>query len=177
MAFTSYPTVTIGSEPYDVYVSLEDAENYAAAMLNATAWDDATDNQKSVALVTATRTLDRQQWKGTKEDEDNALEFPRAGTDAIPQGIADATVELAVALLGGSSAETSISTESLEKRIKAGSVEIENFRARTGNTFRFPLPVQELIRPFLAASGSRVISSGTSGETTADDDYGFTNSA
>lgn len=155
MAF-SYDTVTIDSEAYEVFASLDYAENYASAVFGATSWSDATDANKNLALVTATRTMNRQNWIGEKADSDNELEWPRSNIegvadDAIPDKLKEATVELAISILAGSTVQTSITTENLSKRLKAGSVEIENFRSTAGNNLRFPLPVQELIGQWLTA--------------------------
>lgn len=92
-----------------------------------------------------------------------ALAFPRSGlTDkegetvsatTVPQAVKDATCELAYEVSQNSDLETSRSQDDNTKRLKAGSVELENFRPQL-NQGRFPFPVTELISLFLAASSA-----------------------
>lgn len=90
-----------------------------------------------------------------------ALAFPRSGlTDregetvdalSVPQVVKDATCELAYEISQDPSLETSRNQDDNTKRLKAGSVELENFRPQM-NRGRFPFPVTELVGLFLAAS-------------------------
>lgn len=92
---TSYPTV-------------EEADDYFSGRLHSEDWTEAT--LKEVALMTATRLLDRYAiWEGTKSTQEQALDWPRYGVedkdgyiiddDIVPDAIKQATCELAYALL------------------------------------------------------------------------------
>jgi hypothetical protein len=60
------------------YISLEDAEKYFATRLNSGIWSSATDEDKSIALIMATRALDNYlTFRGIKYSVDQSREFPR----------------------------------------------------------------------------------------------------
>ena len=179
--------VTIGSTTYEVYSSLSEAEEYFNASTQYDDWQAFNDDQKRRGLVSATRLIDRQDWQGEKAEQGSPtqeLEFPRsdltdcsgvsvASDDSLPLAVT-ASQLLALDLLDGQELETSRTTEDLTKRLKAGSVEIENFRADKGEATRFPTDVMELLGCFLsgglAIAGS--IATGTDGEA-LDDDFEF----
>lgn len=179
--------VTIGSSDYIVYSSLTDADAYFNASVQFDEWDAFTEDQKRRGLVSATRLIDRQRWQGEKTEQGSPtqdLEFPRddltdcSGDPVSSDDSLDLAVEasqlLAFDLLDGQELETSATTEDLTKRLKAGSVEIENFRADANAATRFPTDVMELLGCFLsggaAIAGS--ISTGTDG-IALDDDFEF----
>ncbi len=180
-------TITIGASDYDVYSDVAAADEYYNASTEFSDWDAFTDPEKSRGLVSATRLLDRQQWQGEKETTSPTtdLTFPRTGLttcsgDTVTSAeslviITETTQLLALDLLSGETVDSSRSTEDLTKRLKAGSVEIENFRADKESFSRFPLDVMELIGCFLASNvtiaGS--IATGTDG-VAADIDFDVT---
>jgi hypothetical protein len=181
------PLVTIGATEYEVYSSLADADTYFNASIQFVEWDAFSDDQKSRGLVSATRLIDRQDWQGEKTEQGSPtqnLEFPRtglthcSGTSVGSDESLDIAVEasqmLAFDLLDGQELETSKSTEDLTKRLKAGSVEIEYFRADLDSAARFPTDVMELLGCFLAGGAAIAgsISTGTDG-TALDDDFDF----
>lgn len=107
--------LTVGT---DSYVTLAEASEYLAARLGATAWESADDATREKALKHATRAIDRQTFIGRKEDEDQALAFPRCYLSppaahnyrsdiitrwwcetAVPQAVRDAQCEEALARL------------------------------------------------------------------------------
>jgi hypothetical protein len=162
----TYNTVTIGSNEYDVYSDLPTAETYLNGESWATAWQaETSDDAKGRALVTATRTLDKLVWPGSKTEPAQALEWPRKGTGlsedlvpdefTIPQRIIDATAVLAALAIAGVDFINKSSTQSgAVKRQAAGSVSIEFFR----DVFdldgeRLPLAAWELIAPLLGGAG------------------------
>lgn len=177
------PFVMIGSKLYDVYADEADADNYLDAAFHGGAWRSETDDDvKRRALVTAARLLDRQSWLGEKTVDNQALEWPRANTGVdgvgasdVPQAIVDANIELALALVDGSDVQDVQNTSQKLQSIKAGSVSLTYFRGAEGKAVRFPQIVQELIRNLLSGSVKAVrgTSSGTDGNTTTDDDFGF----
>lgn len=172
-------TVTIGGTDYDTYATVAEADEYLAADFTATAWRAETDeDQKSRALVTATRLLDRQTWPGEKADEFQPLAWPRTGVTGyddyeVPQAVIDACCLLAKYIHEGSTLETSPTTANNTKRLKAGSAEIEYFFPLSNGT-RLPLPVMELLAGLLGAAGSSVSAAqsfDTDGCSVADDSY------
>jgi len=59
------------------YVDLEYADKYFSERLNAEKWISSIVEQKSQALVTATKKIDRQIFTGMKADLSQKLQFPR----------------------------------------------------------------------------------------------------
>lgn len=166
----TYQTVTIGAAEYEVYADLATADLYLAAEPNAATWREGDEEENSRALVSATRILNRAPWAGEKTDSSQALAWPRTGTgvdgvedDLIPQAIIDASIELANAIRNGYDAANQASTASGTKRQKAGSVEIEYFSSVSVDGTRYPLPVHELIAPYLGGSGGSAAGSIASG--------------
>lgn len=87
------------------YISEADADTYFADRLNAESW---TGDNRSKALIQATKMIDFKKFKGVKTSEAQALKFPRIGLvddgvivdrDTVPQKVKDATCELAIYLL------------------------------------------------------------------------------
>jgi hypothetical protein len=102
---------TIGGTAANSYVTVAEADTYFDGRLYATAWtEDATEDDKIKALITATDRLDREDYYGYRWEEDQRLKWPRSGVatddgveiafDEIPRQLKDATCELALALLG-----------------------------------------------------------------------------
>jgi len=187
MPFT-YPAVSIGSAPYDVYADVEDADGYIDASMSSAAdtWRDSTltdATTKARALVSATRWLDSVNWTGEKADASQELAWPRTGitgvaSDELPPQLVSACAELAMALADNSDARAELSDPGT-KSLKAGSVAIDYFRPE-GNTqvqTPFPAVVMALISQWLG--GSVVIGGAVSYGTECkskllDEQYDFT---
>ncbi len=162
-------TITIGANTYTVYQSVAEIDVYADAAIgdDADAWRAADEDTKARAGVTATRTLDRQSWQGEKTDESQELAFPRTGltdadgnavaSDTVPDQVLQANSELALALIGGQPVQNDPASNGLTRKLKAGSAEIEYFRAIT-TAARFPGPVQELIGIWLGGGSASLYS-------------------
>lgn len=140
------PKITIGSEIYTVYADVAAADLYAAGAMGAGAdkWRNAEAAIKERALISATRTLERQKWQ--------------SGYDAFDKRVAvtnivNASIEIAFALLNKSSLETA-TTGQTKKRVKAEGVEIEYFRGAEGPAFRFPRNIHELLLPYMGGTGT-----------------------
>jgi hypothetical protein len=112
-----------GKPDANSYADLGDGNTYHAGHLYATAWTAATDEQKAVALVMATRLIDAEfQFNGTRTNAAQALQWPRAlcwdpdairvplsvllplpsdyvPFDSVPKAVVDATCEVARAML------------------------------------------------------------------------------
>lgn len=178
------PEVVIGSISYPVYADVEAANNYFAAASHAAAWVAATVDQKGQALVTSTRTLDRQRWLGDKTDPDQDLAWPRTNTgvdgvedDEVPANIITASMEMALSILNGEGVQTDQNVSQKIQSLKAGSVSITYFRGAEGQPLRFPLIVHELIRDYLAATGRLGLSgiaTGVDGASVTNEDFGYT---
>lgn len=96
---------------YDsMYGSLVDAQSYFDTRLNADAWLESTQDEQKKALISATRRIDRLNFNGDKTSSDQTLEFPRGGDQTVPQDIAVACYEIALALLEGADPEMEFSS-------------------------------------------------------------------
>lgn len=170
--------IIINATSYDAYVTVDEADAYLEGDFTATAWRAETDEDaKARAIVSASRYLDRLSWVGEKATPDQPLAWPRSGIDGIddyeiPQQVLDACCLLAKYIHEGQPIETSQTTQSNVRRIKAGSVEQEFFYPFTLGT-KMPMPVQDLLAGLLAGgsivAGSR--SYGTDGCPVSDDSY------
>lgn len=176
-------TVMIGSQVYVVYADIPEADLYLDALATATNWRAADDDTKAMYLVTATRVLDRQRWKGTKTAADQDLAWPRTGTgvtgvvdDEIPDNIITASIEMANMLADGSELQTDQSIAQKIQQLSAGSVSLTFFRGAEGAALRFPLPIMELIRDYLASTRPVLgggFFGGTDGESVTGEDFGL----
>lgn len=172
-------SVTIGSNDYDTYSDVETAVIYLTPNPDAAAFLAGTDDQQAGWLVQAARILDRQPWPGSKTDGvDQGPAWPRADTgiddvdeDTVPQAIVDANCELAAALAAGTFTASQQSTFNAQKRLKADTVEIENFYA-VDQALPLPLPVWQLISPFMAGAGGTNLSPSSSTGTCYEDNIG-----
>jgi hypothetical protein len=156
--------VQIGSETYFVYADVPDADAYMEASVGAAAdaWRDADEVSKARALVSGTRAIDAQSWKGEKTVADQEGDFPRTGLtypdgsavdpDEVPPEVVVANIELAAMLNAGESIDPSAARQTTARRLKAGSVEIENFR-QFGLLGVFPSSIMRLLGFWLAGTG------------------------
>lgn len=81
------------------YASVDFADLYFEDRGNAT-WAAATDDAKEQALIRAADYMDsRFRFRGSKADEEQALEFPRAGYDEVPVKVQRAACEYALRAL------------------------------------------------------------------------------
>lgn len=152
-------TITVGTNSY---ITVANANTYFASSLSNDDWSALDDDTKERALITATRMIDRQIWSGAKTSDAQALQWPRTGvidsygndvsSGSVPQAIIDATCELALAIYQDPTIQTTKSTSTNTKRVKAGSAEVEFFRPQ--KIGRFPTLVQELIGQFLGGANA-----------------------
>lgn len=164
-------SITLGGTSYFSYISIADADAYLAAEQSAASWRALTDqDDKARTLISASRLLDRQIWAGTLTDADQTEAWPRtdiAGVedDETPLVIGYAAALLASAMIDGFSATTN-PVALPEKRIKADTVEIENFRPNEETAIPLPFAVWQLISKYLGGISSLLggsESTGTSG--------------
>lgn len=90
----------------DPYVTVEDANAWVAAeLLDSSAWDGSTDEERLKALRVATRAIDKLRFRGRKTLESQALEFPRNGGTTVPNDIQVACILEACQRLDGRDTE------------------------------------------------------------------------
>lgn len=149
------------------YASNAEAIAYLALSSNGQAWAALTEGQQDIALVTATRMLDRARWQGRKTVDTQTLEWPRAEVtcfgnpvdeSVVPDRIINAQIELANLLSIRPTVETNPTGAQSTglRRVQAGTVQVEFF-ARNDNTDvaslrRFPTVVWEYISCFLLSA-------------------------
>jgi hypothetical protein len=184
-----YPIVSLDTDN-PVFADVEMADAYLSGAYHADNWRTLDDDSKGRALVTATRTLDRQEWLGVKTDDLNELDWPRKDTgvigvdpDLIPVDIQNATIELALSLTQGSDVQNYQSANGNIQTLRAGSASITYFRGggNGGTPTRFPQIVWELVEPYLSGgAGSANVglapsqSAGTQLESVTGKDFGYT---
>jgi len=133
MAVTLVVETGAGLATANSYATLVEAETYHEMRLHITEWTAASDADKTIALMWATRLLDDMvMWVGTKGDEDQALRWPRDGVvdpdgdevadDEIPKFLREATCEFA-RLLIETDREADPDTKGF-KEIRAGSLKL-----------------------------------------------------
>lgn len=87
------------------YIEITEADEYFRFSLYSEPWDDASEETKEKALVSATRSIEKLSFRGIKTDEDQLLEFPRNGETVVPAAVKQACCEEALALLSGKNPE------------------------------------------------------------------------
>lgn len=156
-------SVTINTVNYPVYGlgnldPVGDADAWFGARLGVDAWTNASPDQKSQALVTARRMMDRRAaWSGEPQVDGQPTAWPRTGVicdgDPVPDGepfpdeIAFGQFELALSLLEDESIQDSQGTGSNVKVAQAGSAKVEFFQPTLSgpNNSLFPVTVTEYI--------------------------------
>lgn len=182
-----FETVTISSIDYDAYSDLATADAYLNADPTAEVYRALDANGRGRSIVSGTRVLDVQPWAGAKADEAQAHAWPRTGIvidgvavdpTIIPDDVVRACIELANASANGVDIANFVSTQATQRRFKAGSVEVENFRMPTASYRSFPLPEPAwlLIQKFMGGSPGAVgaKSFGTCGDSILDDGFDHT---
>ncbi len=179
----SLNTITIGTVDYIAYASVAEGNAYLNTdPLRGAAWDALDAEGKGKMLVSATRRLDLERWKGVKTGGEGVQEekWPRTGvtyldgtavsTAEVPKELENATILLAGSIaLDAKNADSGTSGSNV-KRVKAGSAEVEYFRATTPGSAMQDESVMDLIRQFLAGSGvSTGLASGCDEESTFGD--------
>lgn len=153
---------TIGGAASNTYVTLAEASTYFGDRLNSDAWDSASSDNKSKALLTATKVLDsRVIWKGDKAQSSQRLQWPRYGVEdsvsypdsgkntdfldtVIPQFLKDAQCEQALALL--TNADQLADTNKGISKVKVDVVELTFDKQDTADVLA--RPVRDLIEPY-----------------------------
>jgi len=132
-------TATAGSASANSFVTLLESEAYMETRLNGSTWDDASADDRSRALVEATREMSACAWKGRRSTDTQALSWPRQwvtdfdssnltyiDSTIVPQWLKDVTVELAFQFIkAGTSDVASIDQTIGIKRKKVDVLETE----------------------------------------------------
>ena len=150
-------TITIGANNYSAYIDQADADAFLAADASRyVAWAALSDDQKKINIVTASRRLDRLNWKGTLTDPTTPqpLAWPRdsvgvSGLDdgETPQAVLDACAFLAGDLALDSSEADKLNQGKNIKAVGAGSARVEFFKPTDGPKLKGP--ILELLRQYL----------------------------
>ena len=95
--------IVIGTATLSSYASVDEADAYLLgdAGPRRVTWTSADEDAKARALVTATRTLDRLPWRGSRSMTTQATAWPRSGigTTSLPTDIEVAAVLIAAHLV------------------------------------------------------------------------------
>ena len=145
----------------DSYISLADADTYFTNHGSPSEWADATDAAQEAALRYAVQWIDSSfSWKGEIVDDDQVLDWPRAGvydderrlvaSTSIPQRVKDAQCEAALEHLKSSLIAGLARGGKVKRQRVEGAVEIEYADHAPGERVRYH--VERLLAPFLAAS-------------------------
>ena len=141
----------------NTYASLADANAYWADRGNAT-WADATDDEKSSALIQATAYLNGLSWTGSKVAP-RKMAWPRVdveidgymvGSDEIPDAVIDATCYMAGEILGG--AEPLAAQDRALSSMTVGSVSM-TWDAASPQAPQYPA-IRSILRGYIMASNS-----------------------
>lgn len=143
------------SVPTNSYVTLAETDTYHDDSIHGyETWEDTDDDDKTRALLTAFRVIERQDYKGTPT---GSQKWPRSGlTDeddnpisdaSVPEFVERAQMELALELIENPSVQTDSDTRDNTKRLKAGTVAITKFRPISGT--RFPVIINEYLGRYI----------------------------
>lgn len=142
--------ITLSGNQYFSYASVAQADEYLVPDINYATWSALSTEAKGARLIQATRLLDGLSYieNADTQDERDNIEAFKFATILIASYVATG----GIAILGASVAAAQT------KRLKAGSVESEEFRA---NSFYFPSAYSDwpknilsLIKPYLQTSAS-----------------------
>lgn len=155
------PTVTIGSDTFNVYVDQATAATYFNGRAGGAVWLTYVADDRARGLVSATRLLDLQSWVGTKTSPSQPIDWPRDGVvdrdgaaianTVFPPDIQAGCCELALALLQDPTLqESSQGSSSNTKKLEAKGVAIEYFAPVDGA--RLPTACYERVAFYYTSS-------------------------
>jgi hypothetical protein len=151
-----------GSSTANSYCSVNNADTYHEKRLHVSTWTAATDDNKEIALMWATRLVDEQViWNGVAVGTDQALMWPRnllydrngfaILSTTIPTFLKEATAEFARYLIGEDrTTETNRDLMGFKKiKIDVLAMEVDAYRAKEV----MPPSVWTMIRPYCKKIG------------------------
>lgn len=86
-------------DPY--YGTINGGHIYFSKRLRTEDWELASDRDRQKALFEATYMIDRLNFKGSKTNLSQKLQFPRDGDTTVPRDVEYAAYEIAIVLLSG----------------------------------------------------------------------------
>jgi|TARA_B100000073_G_scaffold242468_1_gene203421 hypothetical protein len=135
-------TAILSSASANSYVTLTEANLYFETVPDSTTWDNKSNDQKTRALIAATRWIDSFVYFGDRCDQGQALKFPRnnyqvddveLACTTIPNNIKYAQYELARALANDTDAITgNVGTNGNIAEAKLGDLEVKYNTASQG---------------------------------------------
>jgi hypothetical protein len=163
---------TVGGASSNSFVTLAEADTYIEGRLNASAWDDASDDSCNRALVEATREISSLTgWYGSRVTDTQALSWPRDfcpipdGANGwyyentlIPQAVKDATMELAFQFLNAGTTDIASLDSNIgiiEKTVDVLTTRYAEPYQRAQGLKRYPR-VWRLLSPLLEVTGSQI---------------------
>lgn len=132
--------VTVSAVTVTTFGDVAGGDTYFATMLASTAWTGAATDTKGQGLATATRYL---LDVGVYDPDTGLAVTPSADDTGVPEGLIEGTYELARAMIADPAILDKIDSSTNQKRVKAGSAEVEFFRPVEGGLF--PARVQRAI--------------------------------
>ena len=156
-----------GSSTANSYSTVADADSYVADHGADAVWSAASEAEKQEALRLGSQYIDlmyASRFKGVKENNENALSFPRMGctdedgysiySDVVPNKIMYAAIEAAIRSING---DTFLSKQSTPGKIKSESKKLAVLEKSTeyvhGKDQEPAYPrIEALVRPFLKGS-------------------------
>ena len=142
------------------YCTVAEADAYFEDRIDVAAWNNADDEQKAQALVTATFTLDDMTWTGVAVSESQSLAFPRSGNyfdpklgisvaldDTVPTRVTNATFELAYHYLNN---DGLLDDSGSALNIQVGRITLEDVRLPSS----MPSHIKTHINPLLKNGGA-----------------------
>jgi hypothetical protein len=142
------------------YVELDEANAHFENRLDVAAWDEASDELKSKALVSATMLIDSYEWTGIAVSESQPLAFPRVGEyfdprvghvvamSGVPTKVITATIELAYHLLNN---DGLLDDTGGVDSISLGPIQLNKLSTPS----KMPSWIHRTLRPLLNNRGSR----------------------
>jgi hypothetical protein len=134
-----------------IYGTVEKADNYFAMMLEGQRWAYTERLKKVQSLVSATRRIERLNFKGVQTSTAQPLQFPRGTDTVVPVEVEQACYELALCLLSGVNPDTEI--DNLAATVQAyGSLRSEMDRTSIPPYIRAGIPsptAWSLLFPYL----------------------------
>lgn len=162
------PSVTVGSADFFVYADLEMADEYLLGNVDgaAKAWRKKLPDDRSAALVQATRWIQRQAWAGfrTAVAPGQPLVWPRTGVviteggvdveidpNTVPDDVVVASIELAALIAMNPEITTAIDQGSNIQALGAGPASISYFAPTSyldGTALEWPKVIEDLLSKY-----------------------------
>jgi hypothetical protein len=157
---------TPGGANANSYVTLAVAKTYYEAHSHPELWEDADDDQRNRALVSATRLIDEHlDFDGYAVDETQRLQWPRYGlltangftlpSDAIPERLQMATAEYARFLLQADRSGERDDELNAIQELEAGPVRVEFVENKTVARQVVPDEILAMLRIWVTSSPGR----------------------